>query len=394
MIKPGKVKSRAAKSDIVNCKNKCIFCFIDQLPKGMRETLYCKDDDVRMSFLHGNYVTLTNLTPGDIARIIKLQIKRINVSIHTLNPKLREYMIGRGDKNSYRYLKILAKAGIKLNCQIVCCPGINDGRELSETIKGLIKLGRGVQSVSIVPVGLTKHRQGLTQLRPFDRELARKTIRQVEHYGAICHKMRGSTVFYCADELYMMAGIKLPSNEFYEEYPQLENGVGMMRLFITEFKKAASAGLKKLRCCSAGNIRLTGRNVTLITGTLAFPYLTKLLQDFIKNYDTIEDEQALFHTFEALSIMAVRNDFFGESITVSGLVTGSDIIAQLKDIKPGSLLLIPQNMLRHNDDVFLDDVTVSDISKALDVEVKVIKQNGAQLFKALKNSVLTEKNDA
>jgi len=221
-----------------SCANNCIFCFIDQLPGGMRDTLYYKDDDVRLSFLHGNYVTLTNLSNIDIERIIKLRISPINVSVHTLDPELRVFMLGTvKSKAGIDALKALSRAGIMLNCQIVCCPGINDGPELIKTIEGLIELGSGARSVSIVPVGLTKHRQGLTELRPFDKELALQTVLQVEHYGEKCLKEHDSRLFFCADELYMMAGLRLPPYEFYEDFPQLENGVGMMRLFIASLKK-------------------------------------------------------------------------------------------------------------------------------------------------------------
>jgi len=339
----------------------------------MRESLYYKDDDVRLSFLHGNYVTLTNLSKSDIAKIIKLRLSPINVSVHTVDPKLREYMIGRRDTNSFAYLKKLAKAGIKLNCQIVCCPGVNDGEKLFETLKGLYKLGESIHSVSVVPVGLTKHRQGLAELRAFDKLLARKTVRLIERCGEICRKKRGRTVFYCADELYMLASLKLPSDKFYEDYPQLENGVGMMRLFITEFEDAKKAAVKTGRSISSP---LRDKNITLVTGTLAAPYLRKLLHDFSEKCDTM-----------SFVVKPIVNNFFGETVTVSGLVTGGDIIAALRGIKPESFLFIPRNMLRHGDDVFLDDITISDISEALNVKVKVLGQNGAELFNALQSAM-------
>jgi len=374
------------------CVNKCIFCFIDQLPKGMRKSLYYKDDDVRLSLLHGNYVTLTNLSKKDITQIIKYRISPINVSIHTLDPKLREYMIGRKDTNSFNYIKQLAKAGIRFNCQIVCCPGVNDGWELSKTIEGLMQLGRSIKSVSVVPVGLTKHRQGLACLDAFDKKLALQTVRQVEHYGEKCLKKRGRRVFFCADELYMLAGIKLPGRRFYEDYPQLENGVGMMRLFISEFNKTMKSTDKECRGDRSQSPVLSekSRKVILVTGTLAAPYLTKLLQDFSKKYGKME-KQSLRHTFQ---IKAITNNFFGDSVTVSGLITGQDIIKQLKDIEPGSLLLIPQNMLRHGENVFLDDITVEEVSEALGAEIKAVKQNGAELFKVLKSAMHWENNDA
>jgi len=356
-----------------SCANKCIFCFIDQLPGGMRESLYYKDDDVRLSFLQGNYVTLTNLSRDDIKRIIRLRISPVNVSVHTLDPRLRSFMLGREQlrdrTGGIKAFKALAKAGITLNCQIVCCPGINDGWELSKTIEDLLELGPGIKSVSIVPVGLTKHRHGLADIKPFDKKLALQTVKQVEHYGKKCIKTRGSRVFYCADELYMLAELDLPENEFYEDYPQLENGVGMMRLFITEFEKA----LEK-NSLSFDTVSNSGEPVmySIVTGTLAYKYLTNILKKLTGIYDTI-----------SVKVYAIRNDFFGESVTVSGLVTGCDIIAQLKDKELGSKLLIPQNMLRAGEEIFLDDVTIQDLSGALGVPVKIVKPDGADLIYAL-----------
>jgi len=348
-----------------HCANKCIFCFIDQLPKGMRNTLYYKDDDVRLSFLLGNYITLTNLSLKDIERIIKLRISPINVSVHTLDPKLRSYMLGgKLGGAGIAALKALASANITLNCQIVCCPGVNDEAELSKTIEGFIEMGECIKSVSIVPVGLTKHRQGLTELQPFDKALALQTVRQVERYGEKCMKERGSRVFYCADELYMMAELELPSNEFYEDYPQLENGVGMMRLFITEFEDALKSE----------SVELSTRSIThsIATGTLAHKYLVNLIDTAAKKYDTIKCE-----------VHAVRNDYFGESVTVSGLITCRDIAVQLSGKQLGEKLLIPQNMLRSGEEVFLDDVTVSELSFMLGVPIRIVKQDGADLFCAL-----------
>jgi len=353
-----------------HCANKCIFCFIDQLPKGMRESLYYKDDDVRLSFLYGNYVTLTNLSKLDIERIIKLRISPINVSVHTHNPKLRSFMLG-GEKGGKGIdnLKALAEAGIRLNCQIVCCPGINDGWRLSRTIEGLMRLGSCINSVSIVPVGLTKHREGLAELRSFDRILARKTIRRVEQYGKRCLKKRGSSVFFCADELYILAGLKIPESGFYEDYPQLENGVGMMRLFITEFEIALD------RQRSYNSEQSTPDKVSIVTGVHAKKYLTNLLKTAKAKYDKID-----------YGVLAVRNEFFGESVTVSGLITGKDIINQLKDKKLGAKLLIPRNMLRAGEEIFLDDITVSELSAELGVPVRVVETDGADLLHAILES--------
>jgi len=352
-----------------HCVNKCIFCFIDQLPEGMRESLYYKDDDIRLSFLQGNYVTLTNLSRRDIRRIIDLRISPVNVSIHTLSPRLRSFMLGgRMSKRGLDAFFAMAKAGITINCQIVCCPRINSGWKLSRTIENLIKLGPCISSVSVVPVGLTKYRQGLMELRPFNKKLALRTVRQIEGYGEKCLKQRGSRVFYCADELYMMAGLELPDNEFYEDYPQLENGVGMMRLFITEFENAlAEMDLEPLF-----SEAVKPQKFSLVTGVLAQGYLSNLSDTISAKYDKIICE-----------VYAVRNDFFGGSVTVSGLVTGNDIIAQLEGEDLGSKLLIPQNMLRHGEEVFLDDVTVTGLSERLGVPVRIVKQDGADLLQAL-----------
>jgi len=366
-----------------SCSNKCIFCFIDQLPRGMRDTLYYKDDDVRLSFLQGNYITLSNLSDKDIERIIKLRISPVNVSVHTLDPELRSYMMGNKKAAAgVTALKALADAGITLNCQIVCCPGVNDGANLSATLRGFVALGPAINSVSIVPVGLTKHREGLAQLRPFDKELSLKTVRQVGYIGEKCLKQRGSRVFYCADELYITAGLKLPPHEHYEDYPQLENGVGMMRLFIQQFAKQAKQMDRPLAwpvenvVIAASEPQSHAHNAlpqfSIVTGAAAFKYLTNLLKIFTNNCDRMIGR-----------VYAIRNDFFGDSVTVSGLITGRDIIAQLRGHDLGERLLIPENMLRHGDDVFLDDVTVSDVSEALGVPVRVVRQDGADLYRAI-----------
>ena len=372
-----------------SCANKCIFCFIDQLPDGMRETLYYKDDDVRLSFLQGNYVTLTNLSRRDIERIIKLRISPINVSVHTLDPRLRTYMLGtKLAAEGARALKKLAAAGITLNCQIVCCPGINDGAELQAAMEGLFALGRAVNSVSIVPVGLTAHREGLTELEPFDSKLALRTLLQVNAYSGKCLRKRGSRVFYCADELYITAGLKLPPHGYYEGYPQLENGVGMMRLLITEFRDRlndpANPDPEKQYDESpfpekqfaekpyAGEPPpAPGEPFSIATGTLACKYLTNLLKIAAAKYDRINGK-----------VYAIKNRFFGEGVTVSGLVTGGDIISQLKGRDLGSRLLIPENMLRRGDIVFLDDVTLPQLVRELGVPVRVVKQDGADLLDA------------
>ena len=350
------------------CSNKCVFCFIDQLTGGMRKSLYYKDDDVRLSFLQGNYVTLTNLSQREIERIVKQRISPVNVSVHTLDPALRSFMLGT-DKAAAGIdaLRVLAGGGITLNCQIVCCPGINDGENLSKTLSGFIALGSAINSVSIVPVGLTKHREGLTPLRTFSREMALKTVRQVGFFGEKCKELRRSRLFFCADEMYIKAGLKLPSHAFYEDYPQLENGVGMMRLFITEFEDA-------LRQITRYNSRIYVKHpaFSVATGAAAEKYLTKLLKMFTVCCDNIVSK-----------VYAIRNDFFGDSVTVSGLVTGGDMMEQLKDRELGERLLIPQNMLRRGEEVFLDGATVTEVSAALGVPVRIVKQDGADFLCAI-----------
>jgi putative radical SAM enzyme (TIGR03279 family) len=354
-----------------SCANKCIFCFIDQLPEGMRETLYYKDDDVRLSFLQGNYITLTNLMRHDVERIIKQRISPINVSVHTLDPVLRAFMTGaKSGSAGTGTIEALAEAGIQLNCQIVCCPGINDGEELSKTLDGLMKLGSSINSVSVVPVGLTKHRRGLTELQPYDEALALQTIKLVDGFGETNLKRVGSRCFFCADELYLMAGLELPPHEFYEDYPQLENGVGMMRLFITEFEEALDSARE--RASFQAKEPSPCLLYSLVTGTLAAEKLTNLLKTVSEKYGTIMGD-----------VHGIRNEFFGESVTVSGLVTGGDIITQLKGKELGSRLLIPQNMLRYGENIFLDDITVDEVSEALGVPIRIVKQNGADLVNAI-----------
>ena len=363
-----------------SCSNNCVFCFIDQLPRGMRKTLYYKDDDIRMSFLQGNYITLTNLSQNDIDRIISFRISPINVSVHSLSPDLRSFMMGT-EKGAYgiKVLKTLARAGITLNCQIVCCPGINDGDELRQSLEEFIRLGESINSVSIVPVGLTSHREGLMELRLFDETLAGQTIVLVDKYADFCLKNRGSRVFYCADELYIKAGLKLPANGYYEDYPQLENGVGMMRLLMTEFYAELRHQRAGAGCCCARRKTLaaqrnqgTGAPFTVVTGMAASAYLTELLKSAERLYGRIK-----------ANVVAIKNDFFGHTVTVAGLVTGGDIIAQLEGFDLGSRVLIPRNMLRRGEDVFLDDVTVMELSAALNTPVEVVGVNGAEFLRAV-----------
>ena len=346
------------------CSNRCKFCFIDQLPKGLRKTLYFKDDDARLSFLTGSYITLTNLSERELERICALKISPINVSVHATDGALRAELMGNPKAADIMGpLKRLAAAGIVMDCQIVCCPGWNDRGQLSRTMSDLAGLYPGVNSVSIVPVGLTKHREGLAELRPFDRESAAETIDRVEAYAAECLSKLGSRVFWCSDELYLKAGREVPADEYYEEYSQLENGVGLMRLLETEFMAA-------LRLAEPDEGM--GGRFTIATGVAAAPLLEKLLQTAHKKCAKIDGR-----------VYAVVNDFFGHTIDVAGLVTGGDLIAQLRGKDLGERLLIPHTMLRHGEGVFLDDVTLEQASEALGVPVTPIGGSGGELLDAM-----------
>ena len=345
------------------CANKCVFCFVDQLPRGMRKTLYFKDDDVRLSFLQGNYVTLTNLSDSEIGRIIRLRVSPLNLSVHTTDPALRRLMFGgRGGSGwALDALYRFAKAGITLNCQIVCCPGLNDGAELEYTMEDLKALYPAVMSVSVVPVGLTKHREGLYPLKPFDKEFALKTVRQVEWFGDKCRLKLGSRLFYPADELYLKAGLSIPPDAFYEDYPQLENGVGMLRLLVTEAEAALAESEKALL-----------KPFSIATGTAAAQCLQKILNSVKEKYANIQGK-----------LFSVRNEFFGETVDVAGLLTGGDLVRQLKGEPLGERLLITKNMLRHGENVFLDDMTLDEFSRELGIPVRVVGPDGADLLQAI-----------
>lgn len=347
-----------------SCANRCIFCFVDQMPKGMRKTLYFKDDDTRLSFLLGNYITLTNLSPREIQRIIDLHVSPVNVSVHTTNPELRCLMLG--NKNAGKSIDIMrrfAEAGIVMNCQIVCCPGINDGDELRRSMKDLSDMYPGVHSVSIVPLGITKYREGLFDLTPFDREKAENVLDIVTEFGDKCVKKFGTRIFFCSDELYLTAKRPIPPDEFYEEYTQLENGVGMLRLMETEFKSA-------LKVIEPDEMDI--KPFSMATGTSAAPFLAKLVCTAKEKCDKIEG-----------NVYAIENDFFGHTINVAGLITGQDLIAQLKGRELGSYLLISSNMIRKDEQDFLDDITLKEASDALGVPVIPVSQDGFELAEAM-----------
>lgn len=361
--------------DYRSCHNKCIFCFIDQMPKGMRETLYFKDDDSRLSFLQGNYVTLTNMSEHDVNRIIKYHLGPINISFQTMNPELRCMMLhNRFAGDALKKVDRFYEAGIEMNGQIVLCKGINDGRELDFSIRELTKYYPCLQSVSVVPVGLSRYREGLYPLEPFTKEDAKEVIGLIKKWQDYMYEKYGMHFIHASDEWYLLAEEELPSEERYDGYLQLENGVGMLTLLKDEFKEAMQTAVhqKKLyRDLSDGKIR----RLTLATGKLAYRTICDLAAQMMKAFEWLD-----------LNVVAIRNDFFGERITVSGLLTGQDLIAQLKDLPLGDKLLLPQNVLRSGENYFLDDITVPQLEEALQVRVDIVKSSGQDFVETVLNA--------
>ncbi len=344
------------------CRNNCIFCFIDQNPKGMRETVYFKDDDERLSFLQGNYVTLTNLKDSDIERIIKMRISPVNISVHTTDSELRVMMLrNRFAGDCLKYIKRLDEGGITVNAQLVLCKGINDGKQLEKSLSDLTALNN-IDSIALVPCGLTGHREGLYPLEPFDKESASEVIDIATRYGDKCLDEKGMRLVYPSDEFYLIAEREIPDEDFYEGYPQLENGVGMIRSDWAEFVECLE-NLPKMEY---------NRKVTVATGEASSGFIKTLANQATEKYKNLKVE-----------VIAIRNDFFGGHVTVSGLVTGGDIIAQLKGKDLGEELLIPENMLRAEGDLFLDNVSVGDVSDALSVKVTVTERGGDKLCEAM-----------
>ena len=345
-----------------SCRNKCIFCFIDQLPKGLRKSLYFKDDDSRLSFLFGNYITLTNITEHEIERIIKMHISPINVSVHTTNPELRcKMMNNRFAGDVLKYLKRFANAGITLNCQIVACPGINDGDELLRTMRDLENLG--VEMTAIVPVGLTAYRDGLYPLVPYNKETAAQTLDLIEQYGDMCKEKHGRRIFFAGDEFYILAERQIPSPEFYEDFSALEDGVGMIAYLTDDVKWA----LEELE-----NDENPNHTVTVACGTGVFPFMKKIMAMINEKFPNI-----------TINTQPIKNNFFGGGVNVSGLVTGGDLINQLKGKNIGERLIIPSSMLRFENDLFLDDVSTDDVERELNVELVAVNNNGADLVNAI-----------
>ena len=347
-----------------SCANHCIFCFVDQVPKGMRKTLYFKDDDARLSFLMGNYLTLTNLSEREVQRIIDLRISPINVSVHTTDPMLREKMLRNPRAGtSLDILRRFAENRITMNCQIVSCPGINDGAALNKTLRDLAALYPSVQSVAVVPVGITRYRDGLYPLRPYTPKEAAALIDQVEAFGKVSLKERGTALAWCSDEFYLIARRPLPETNYYEDMDQLENGVGMLRLLLSESAHAI-ADLEA---------NVESASFSVATGVSAAPFLQEITDRLHARCPQISGH-----------VYPIRNRFFGETITVSGLVTGQDLMSQLKGCELGDRLLIPSNMLRSGEDVFLDDVTAKQLSDFLGVPVVPVRaDSGFDLIDAM-----------
>lgn len=345
-----------------SCRNKCIFCFIDQLPKGMRESLYFKDDDSRLSFLFGNYITLTNITEHEIDRIIKMHISPINVSVHTTNPELRcKMMNNRFAGDTLKYLKRFADAGITLNCQIVSCPGINDGDELVRTLTDLENLG--VNMTAIVPVGLTRYRENLYPLVPYNKETAGQTIDIIEKMGDECVKKHGRRIFFPGDEFYLLAEREIPSPEFYEDFSALEDGIGMIAYLTDDVGwKLEELDADESLC----------HKVTIACGEGVFPYMKRIMSMINEKFPNI-----------TINTRAIKNNFFGGGVNVSGLVTGGDLIDQLRDDELGDRLIIPSSMLRFENDLFLDDVSTDDVERELGVTLVPVNNNGNDLVEAV-----------
>lgn len=345
-----------------SCSNKCVFCFIDQMPPGMRETLYFKDDDARLSFLQGNYVTLTNMKQSDIDRIIEMKLN-INVSVHTTNPELRVKMMkNRFAGEKLKFIWQLAQNGIKLNCQIVCCPGLNDGDELRRSLRDLGSLMPNITSMAVVPVGLTKFREGLYPLTTFTREGAAETIDIIEGFQREFLEKFGTRTVFASDEFYLIAGREFPPGEAYEDYPQYENGVGMLRSLIDEFMQALN-----MAEWEGGN-----RCVSIATGYSAHSTVVRLAEAAEKKFP-----QLRCHVYR------IRNDFFGETITVSGLITAQDLIAQLTGKELGDELLISSNMVMRDSDIFLDDLRIPDVEAALGIKIRTSSRDGFEFLDAL-----------
>lgn len=348
-----------------SCTNKCVFCFVDQMPRGLRDTLYFKDDDSRLSFFFGNYVTLTNMPESEIDRIIKMRISPINISVHSTEPELRKkMMINPRAGETLGYIKKFTDAGIKINAQLVICPGINDGEHLLRSLEDLSRHMPHVLSIACVPVGLTKHREGLFPLQMHTREQALAAVRTVEEFGEKMLAKHGTRLVYAADEYYLAAGLPLPDTDFYEDFAQLENGVGVLALFKEEFYAELE------RMTQSGETVPAGRYISA-TGAAAYPTIKALADDFCKTYPQVK-----------ITVREIPNKFFGETVTVAGLVTGTDLAATLAGIAPGEKILIPATMLRREGDLFLDGVSARAVAEELRARILPVANDGAKLAEA------------
>ena len=346
------------------CRNKCIFCFIDQMPPGMRKSLYVKDDDERMSFLFGNYITLTNLRETDVQRIIKMHISPINISVHTMNPELRVRMMkNRFAGDCLKYIDMFAAAGIKMNCQLVLCPGINDGEELVYSIKKLASLYPAVQSIAAVPVGLTSYRDGLEKIEPYNNRTAKGVLDIINSFGDKFEKECGTRLIYPADEFYVICDLDTPGYEYYGDFLQLENGVGMCTLLRYDFLEALKTAPEKIK----------GGKISIATGEASYKIIKRLV-------DMARDK---WHNLEC-KVYKIDNDFFGRSISVTGLICGQDLIKQLSGVDLGEYLLISDSMLDSENARFLDDVTPAEVEEALKIRLRAVPCNGGyELLSAL-----------
>lgn len=348
-----------------SCRNNCMFCFIDQMPPGMRETLYFKDDDARLSFLQGNYITLTNMKDEDIDRILFYKLSPINISVHTTNKELRCNMLhNRFAGDSLDKIKKLYDAGITMNGQVVLCKGYNDGEELERTIHDLAAYIPHMQSVSIVPVGLTKYREGLVHLDKFEEKDALEVLEIIHRWQSILYKEYGTRFIHASDEWYITAGLPIPDADNYEGYLQIENGVGMVRSLMNEFKEVYESLLGDNR----------SKSISIATGVLAAPIIEDFMNQISNKYPNIHIE-----------VFAIKNEFFGVDITVAGLLTGQDIMKQLKGKKLGDYLILPDVLLRSGEKVLLDDFTVEDIENTLQTEIRIVQSDGKSLINAIIN---------
>ncbi len=352
-----------------SCRNKCMFCFIDQMPPGMRKTLYFKDDDARLSFLQGNYVTLTNMSDDDVERICFYKLSPINISIHTTNKELRCKMLSnRFAGDALRHIKRFCEAGIEINGQIVLCRGINDNAELDRTLRDIEEYIPSLKSLSVVPVGLTKYRENLYPLEPFNSDDAKKVLEQIRKWQSYYLSKYSSRIVHASDEWYLLAGEELPTAKEYEGYPQVENGVGMLRSLLDEFEEEID-----------NDFDIYSGKLSVVTGLLAYDAIKSMTEEICRRNPGLE-----------AVVYPIRNDFFGELITVAGLVTGQDIINQLKGKELGEYLLLPASMLRCGENVLLDDVTVEDLEKALQIKVRIVQSSGASFIEAFCRNFVSE----